>query len=75
MNVRLPPNPNLFCMNSSHKFHYFGIMKTYSFIFYIKKILKIGNFEKLFEDGILKIKFGNWNFGRLFENGILKNLI
>ena len=55
-------------------------MKTYSF-FILKKDwkwdfwklnLKFGNFEKIFEDDILKIKFGNWNFGRLFEDGILK---
>ena len=34
--------------------------------------MKFGKFEKIFEDGLLKIKFGNWNFGRLFENDILK---
>ena len=27
MNVGPLPKPNLFCMNESHKFHYFGIMK------------------------------------------------
>ena len=47
MNVGPPPNPNLFLLwINSHKFHHFGIMKNYSFLY--KKILKIG---------ILKIKF------------------
>ena len=69
-------------------------MKTYSF-FILKKYwkwefwklnLKFGNFEKIFEDDILKIKFGilemvfkKIKFGNLkifgnFGNGILKKL-
>ena len=81
MNGGPPPKPNLFLLwINSHKFHYFGIMEIYSF-FILKKYwkwefwklnLKFGKFEKIFEDGLLKIKFGNWNFGRLFENDILK---
>ena len=49
-----------------------------------KKINKFGNWKFYFENGILKIKFGNWNFGKLnlrigtlenyFENEILENL-
>ena len=47
MNVGPPPKPKLFLLwINSHKFHYFGIMKTYSFL--NKKIEK---------KGILKINF------------------
>ena len=47
VNVGPPPKPNLFLQwINYHKFHHFGIMKTYSFLYL--KILKIG---------VLKIKF------------------
>ena len=39
-----------------------------------KKINKFGNWKFYFENGILKIKFGNWNFGKLnLRIGTLEN--
>ena len=46
-----------------HKFHYFGIMETYSFL-YLKKL----------KMKVLKIKFAIWDFDKLFVYGIVLRL-
>ena len=62
MNVGPPPKPNLFLLwINSHKFHYFGIMKTYSFL-YLKKILKTVILENYLMMVFQKIKFGILKF-------------
>ena len=35
---------------------------------FLKLNLEFGILENLFEDGILKIKFGNWNFWKFYLN-------
>ena len=56
-----------------------GILKNYSRMEFWKnkfkktRILEIWNFEELFKDGIMEIKFENWNFWKLFENECLEN--